>query len=342
MMTPAAGRLFAAATAMLTAAFCAPGWSEQSRERRTDVSAEQPVSLTPQSTIGEILCHLLLSGFADLLLPWDGRSHDERLPLERIASLLPYHSHVDPETVVRGLNRMLDDLSGGKTVFYRFYSPEEIEREPAKQRTGLFYFRGKPGAPFAVICPGGGFAYVASVHEGFPHAAEISGTGLNAFVLRYRTGSGGRPATEDLAAALAWIIRHADSLGVAREGYSLWGSSAGARMAAAIGSHGAAAFGGAGVPRPVAVIMAYTGHLETSAQEPPTFAVAGETDSIAPPSIMKRRVEALRRLGTPVELRVFPNVGHGFGLGTGTSAAGWIQDAIRFWDAARKAGRRKP
>lgn len=328
---------------LLAVAVCAPARPEaQSRKARTDVSADQPVSLTPQSTIGEILRHPLLAGFADLLLPWDGRPYDERLPLGRIASLLPYHSQVDPETVVRGMNRMLEDLSRRQTVFYRFYSREEIERNPAKQRTGLFYFRGKPGAPFAVICPGGGFAYVASLHEGFPHAAEISGAGFNAFVLRYRTGSGGRPATEDLAAALAWILGNAESLGVAREGYSLWGSSAGARMAAAIGSHGTAPFGAAAVPRPAAVIMAYTGHAETAAQEPPTFAVVGENDSIAPPSIMQRRVEALRRLGTPVEFRVFPNVGHGFGLGTGTSAAGWIQDAVRFWDAARKAGRRNP
>ena len=39
-------------------------------------------------------------------------------------------------------------------------------------------------------------------------------------------------------------------------------SSAGARMAAAIGSHGAARFGGATVPRPSAVILLYTGHSE--------------------------------------------------------------------------------
>jgi len=36
--------------------------------------------------------------------------------------------------------------------------------EPARGNTGLFFFRGKPGAPFAVISPGGGFSYIASVH----------------------------------------------------------------------------------------------------------------------------------------------------------------------------------
>jgi hypothetical protein len=31
--------------------------------------------------------------------------------------LLPYHSHVDPETVASALNRLIDDASDGRTVF---------------------------------------------------------------------------------------------------------------------------------------------------------------------------------------------------------------------------------
>ena len=33
-----------------------------------------------------------------------------------------------------------------------------------------------------------------------------------------------------------------------------------------------------------------------------------------------------------VEFHVYQNVGHGFGLGIGTSAEGWLEDAVRFWD----------
>ena len=58
-----------------------------------------------------------------------------------------------------------------------------------KRQTGLFCFRGKAGSPFAVIAPGGGFAYVGSVHEGFPFAAKIAEHGYHAFVLRYRLGN---------------------------------------------------------------------------------------------------------------------------------------------------------
>ena len=68
----------------------------------------------------------------------------------------------------------------------------------------MFFFRGKPGAPFAVISPGGGFSYVGSIHEGFPLAVALSQKGYNAFVLQYRVG-GETIACEDLAAALSYI-----------------------------------------------------------------------------------------------------------------------------------------
>jgi predicted esterase len=78
--------------------------------------------------------------------------------------------------------------------------------------------------------------------------------------------------------------------------------------------------------------MAYTAHSDLSINEPPTFVAVGEQDGIAPPSAMERRIAALRRAGTEVEYREYPNLGHGFGPGTGTSAEGWLVDAIRFWE----------
>jgi acetyl esterase/lipase len=289
------------------------------------------VHLRVDDTVGDLLKHPAFAGFARLLLPWDDRRVDPAMPLREIRSLLPYHSHVDPGVVVSSLNRMIDDATAGRTVFHDFSTAAEKKAEPARRNTGLFFFRGKPGAPFAVIAPGGGFAYVGSLHEGFPYAVEIRSRGYNAFVLRYRAAQGERVATEDLAAALTYIFRNADALGVATAAYSLWGSSAGARMAASIGSRGAAPFGGAALLRPATVVMLYTGHSDVARFEPPTFVAVGERDRISPPAVMERRVEALRRAGTVVEYHRYPNVGHGFGLGVGTSAEGWIADAVRFW-----------
>jgi acetyl esterase/lipase len=78
--------------------------------------------------------------------------------------------------------------------------------------------------------------------------------------------------------------------------------------------------------------MAYTGHSEVASDEPLTFVVVGERDAIAPPSLMAQRVDRLRSQGTTVEFHRYPSLGHGFGLGTGTSAEGWVLAAIRFWE----------
>ena len=85
--------------------------------------------------------------------------------------------------------------------------------------------------------------------------------------------------------------------------------------------------------------MAYTGHSEMSPRDPPTFVAVGETDGIAPAPTMERRVAALRRAGVPVEFHVYPRVGHGFGTGAGTSAQGWIDEAVRFWSRYAPVGR---
>jgi hypothetical protein len=47
---------------------------------------------------------------------------------------------------------------------------------------------------------------------------------------------------------------------------------------------------------------------------------------------MARRVAELHAAGTPTEFRRYPKVGHGFGLGIGTSAEGWLGEALRFWE----------
>jgi acetyl esterase/lipase len=290
--------------------------------------------LGPGDRVSDLMDHPALEGFARLLLPRADVEFARETRLGHFGSLLPYHTHVDAHDVLAGLNRLVDDASAGCRVFFDIYTDAEKMLDSTKSDTGLFFLRGRPGAPFAVIAPGGGFSYVATVHEGLPYALAINRHGYNVFVLRYRVGQGGSAATEDLAAALSTIVRNAAAFQVITEGYSLWGSSSGARMAAAIGSHGAARFGPDPLPKPTAVVMAYTGHSDISADEPPTFVVVGENDLIAPPAVMERRLRVLERAGVMVAYRKVPGLGHGFGLGTGTAAQGWIDDAVRFWERA--------
>lgn len=168
------------------------------------------------------------------------------------------------------------------------------------------------------------------MHDSFPHAFELSKRGYNAFDIIYRPGW--QTAYEDLARALSFIFENAEELGVSTDGYSLWGGSAGARMAAELGSYGAAYYGGDDIPKPAAVIIQYTGYSGYNpAGESATFVCVGDRDSIADWRTMQRRIQALNAMGVPTEFHVYSGLGHGFGLGTGTVAEGWFDLAVNFW-----------
>lgn len=243
---------------------------------------------------------------------------------------LVWYNHIDPDKTVEICNYMKEQATAGNQIFYDIYTADEKAADPAKEDTGLFFFKGEPGAKFAICNAGGGFAYVGAMHDSFPHALELSKKGYNAFALIYRPGA--QTACEDLARAIAFIHEQADELEVDTDRYSLWGGSAGARMAAYLGSYGTAAFGEDDYPQPGAVIMQYTGHSEVLGTEPPTYACVGTNDWIASYSTMERRTERIKRNGTDAEIEVFEGLPHGFGLGTGTVAEGWLDRAVEFWE----------
>ena len=78
--------------------------------------------------------------------------------------------------------------------------------------------------------------------------------------------------------------------------------------------------------------MQYTGLSEYSPQDPPTYVCVGTNDEIASWQGMKRRLDAMSAAGIDTEFQAYEGLGHGFGLGAGTVAEGWINDAITFWE----------
>lgn len=292
---------------------------------------ENSAHITTYDSVRHIVGHPAFKGFSLLMLPRENDTSYLDTPLRDVRSIMPYHGHVDSDIVVGALNHMIDEVNDGKTIFYDFYTEQQKQGDPAKKNTGIFFFRGKPGAPFAIVCPGGGFSYVGSLHEGFPVALEISKRKYNAFVIRYRIGSQ-QMATEDLAAAITYIFRNAATLGVSTENYSLWGGSAGARMVGNIALSGVAAYEGDDLPKPSTAVIAYTGQSSFSKDFPPTFMTVSENDSIANVSVVDSRVMNLRNAGVEVEYRQYRTAGHGFGLGTGTDAEGWLEHAVQFWE----------
>jgi len=243
---------------------------------------------------------------------------------------LTWYNNIDPDKTVEICNYMRDHAETGDTIFYDIYTEEEKKADSAKRDTGLFFFKGDPGKKFAVVNAGGGFAYVGAMHDSFPHALELSKMGYNTFALIYRPGA--QTACEDLARAIAFIFEHAEELEVDTSDYSLWGGSAGGRMANWVGTYGTESFGEKTYPHPAVIIVNYTGLSEVTGYEPPTYSAVGTSDGIANWRTMKSRLEKMEASGIPIEFHSYEGMPHGFGLGTGTVAEGWIDDAVAFWE----------
>lgn len=290
---------------------------------------------TAQSTVGEVINDAAFGDFGRLLFPVD-RSVPTTMTLAQAStsSVYIFYTNIKVEKTIEILNYLRDESLAGRQIFYCFYSDSEIAADPTRANTGLFFFRGEQGAPFAVTNAGGAFVYVGAMHDSFPHSLEIARSGSNAFALIYRPDE----PYEDLARAIAYIHDNAEVLGVSADGYSLWGGSAGVRMAATLGNSGylRQLTGRTDIPQAAAVIMQYTGYSSVSAEDAPTYACVGTNDGIASWRTMQNRLQRLSELGIPTEFHAYEGLSHGFGIGTGTVAEGWVNDALDFWRQNRK------
>ncbi|MBR1811397.1 MAG: alpha/beta hydrolase [Clostridia bacterium] len=286
----------------------------------------QTTDFTADTPIEDVINDPAFDGFGRLLLPVNtGYYSGDTLGNLR----LTWYTEIDSHKTVEIVNTLKRQVQNGQTVFYDIYTDAEKAADPNKENTGLFFFKGTPGTKFSICNAGGGFAYVGAMHDSFPHALELSKKGYNAFALIYRPGA--QTACEDLARAIAFIFEHAEELQVDTTDYSLWGGSAGARMAAWLGSFGTPYFGEKDYPRPAAVIMQYTGLSDVYGNEPPTYNCVGTSDGIANYRVMQSRIDGIKANGTNAEIEIFPGLSHGFGLGTGTVAGGWLEHAVGFW-----------
>ena len=301
---------------------------ESGEENTVQTQGNSGGSYTVDTKIQDVISDPVFGDYGRLIFPVDESYYSG----DTLGELrLTWYSNIDPDKTVEIANYLKEQVQSGQTVFYDIYTEEEKAADPEKENTGLFFFRGNPGERFAVCNAGGGFAYVGAMQDSFPHALELSKMGYNAFALIYRPGA--QTACEDLARAISFIFEHADELHVNTDCYSLWGGSAGGRMTAYLGSYGPAAFGGDDLPQPGTAVIQYTGHSEYTENDPPTYACVGDNDGIANWRTMQRRLDNMSALGIPTEFHHYPGLGHGFGVGTGTSAEGWINDAVAFWEA---------
>lgn len=201
----------------------------------------------------------------------------------------------------------------------------------------LVFPAAEPNGLAVIMCPGGGYSYVAAQHEGTDMAEWFNGQGITFAVLKYRMPNGHAdvPIT-DAQRAITIMRSHADEWGITRLG--IMGGSAGGHLAVTASVHFTAR------TRPDFQILLYPlitfeGRVTPGGRNmlfdmypdeeevyyyccdqfvtpncPPAFIVHCEDDNTVPVSDSQAYVKALVEKGVPVKFITYPDGGHGFGF----------------------------
>jgi acetyl esterase/lipase len=198
-----------------------------------------------------------------------------------------------------------------------------------------------------IVCPGGGFRYLAIDYEGTDLARWLNSNGVAAFVLKYRvmrTGDDGEkdPATiadrrktatafalADGQQAVRVVRSHAAEWGIAPDRIGIIGFSAGGYVAAAVALHHDAA----SQPNFAAPIYpALPPDIAVPADAPPLFLAHADDDAtLSSVDNAVRLYTAWKKAKIPAEMHIYLKGGHGFGMKKlGLPTDTWI-DRFKDW-----------
>jgi acetyl esterase/lipase len=206
-----------------------------------------------------------------------------------------------------------------------------------------------------VICPGGGYEFLAFDHEGINEARWFQERGVAAFVLKYRLPINGyrHPVPMlDAQRAIRLVRSHAADWNINPAKVAIMGFSAGGHLASTVDTHFDAGNPSSTDPvdklscRPDFTVLVYpvitmkdgithagskrellganpdpalvaslSNETQVTPQTPPTLLVHAEDDDIVPIENSRLMLAALQKAGVPSALQEYPHGGHGFGFG---------------------------
>lgn len=198
-----------------------------------------------------------------------------------------------------------------------------------------------------IVCPGGGFRYLALDYEGTNVAQWLNSLGVAAFVLKYRLTRVGDEGEKDTAVmaerrrtvlpmvvadgqqAVRVVRSRAKEWGIVPDRIGIIGFSAGGYVAAYVAlQHDAGSR-----PNFAAPIYAYTtADVSAPADAPPLFLAAADDDKTLPPiDHTVQLYAAWKKAKIPAEMHIYARGGHGFGMRrSGLPVNTWM-DRFRDW-----------
>jgi acetyl esterase/lipase len=235
-------------------------------------------------------------------------------------------------------------------------APGAVGQEPADKPTLAIYrpTLHKANGTAVVVCPGGGYGFLADDHEGRQVANWLNERGVTAFVLRYRIAPRyHHPAPlQDAQRALRTVRARAAEWHLDPKRIGIWGFSAGGHLASTAGTHFDRGKADAEDPiervscRPDFLILAYpvitmttplthmgsrvnllgkepdpklveefSNEKQVTRETPPTFLFHTDEDKGVLPENSVLFYLGLKKAGVPAELHIYEKGPHGVGLG---------------------------
>ena len=227
-----------------------------------------------------------------------------------------------------------------------------------------------------VICPGGGYAHLATDHEGRQIAQWFNQFGVAGIMLEYRhRGRGyGHPAPlQDAQRAIRTVRARAAEWKIAPDRIGIMGFSAGGHLASTAGTHFNKGDPNSADPierigcRPDFLILCYaviafdepythrgsqanllgknadpalvrslSNEKQVTAETPPTFLFHTDADGGVPPENSVQFYLALRRAHVPAEMHIYRAGHHGLGLAAGVHGTSTWPDRLKDWMQVQK------
>ena len=222
------------------------------------------------------------------------------------------------------------------------------------EATLTIYPAKKPNGQAIIACPGGGYAGVATTHEGHDMATWFNTQGITYAVLHYRMPYGKHEIPlSDAHQAIRYMRKNAVQLGFNQLG--IMGSSAGGHLASTAATH----FDAETRPDfqilfyPVVtmtehthqgskdnllgknpseeLVKLYSNELQVTEQTPPAFIMHSSDDTIVPVQNTLNYYLSLCKHGVPASVHFYPIGGHGWGYNESFPYKAQWKDEMEKW-----------
>lgn len=190
-----------------------------------------------------------------------------------------------------------------------------------------------------LILPGGGYSYHAMDHEGHDWVPFFNDLGINVAVLKYKLPQGNLEIPlNDVKITMSTLRNHAKEWNINPNDIGIMGFSAGGHLASAYATHSEGENKPAfqilfypvislkpefthqgskdsflGSDQSEERILAYSGEEQVSADTPPAIMFHSFDDGVVPDNSINY-FQALRKVGVPASLHIYPDGGHGWGF----------------------------